>query len=277
MKIDTHQHLLLPERFNYPWTEDFAPLKGRFGLEDYRKAAEGCDISGSLFMEVDVAPEQSGDEARYFCGQAEAADSGIIGVIASGRPEQEGFLHHLDTIAHPTLKGIRRVLHVVPDEVSQSSLFRQNVAALARRDLTFDLCVRTDQHALAGRLVDGCPETQFILDHCGNPDIAGGALAPWKKSLEALAQCQNLAVKISGIPANCPPGQASAETLRPWVETVIDVFGWERVVWGGDWPVCALNGTLRSWCEALDEILSNESPANREKLFSTNAQRIYRL
>jgi predicted TIM-barrel fold metal-dependent hydrolase len=277
MKIDTHQHLLLPERFTYPWTEDFAPLQGRFGLDNYQKAAEGCEISGTLFMEVDVAQEQSGDEARYFCQQSEDPGSGIIGVIASGRPEQEGFLDYLDSIAHPALKGIRRVLHVVPDEISQTDTFRKNVAALASRNLTFDLCARSDQHGLAAKLIDACPETQFILDHCGNPDIAGGSLAPWRKSIRDLAQRENLAVKISGIPANCPPGEANAATLRPWVETVIDLFGWKRVVWGGDWPVCALNGSLRAWCEALDAILAGETADNRERLYSINAKQTYKL
>ncbi len=276
-KIDTHQHLLLPECFSYPWTEDFAPLSGRFGLDNYQQAAEGCGIGSTLFMEGDVATEQSGSEASYFCKLSEDPASGIMGVIASGRPEQDGFADYLEKIAHPALKGIRRVLHVVPDEVSQTITFQQNIAALAQRGLSFDLCVRADQHALAAKLIDACLDTQIVLDHCGNPDIAGGALVSWRKSLAGLAQRENLAVKISGLPANCPPGKANTETLRPWVESVIEIFSWERVVWGSDWPVCALNGTLRSWCGALDEILSDESATNREKLFNSNAQRIYRL
>lgn len=276
-KIDTHQHLLLPERFDYPWTADFPPLQGRFGLDAYQKAAEGCDIEGTLFMEVDVAQEQSGDEARYFCQQSEDPESRILGVIASGRPEQNGFLDYLDSIAHPALKGIRRVLHVVPDEVSLTNIFRENVAGLASRNLTFDLCVRGDQHALAAKLIDACPKTQFILDHCGGADIANGAFASWSTSLTELARRDNLAVKISGIPANCAPGKADADTLRPWVETVIKLFGWSRIVWGGDWPVCALNGSLRSWCEAIDAILAGETLENRGKLFTQNAKYIYRL
>lgn len=276
-RIDTHQHLLLPERFQYPWTESFEPLKGRFGLDDYKVAADGCGIGGTLFMEVDVAEAQCGDEARYFCEQTEDPCSGIIGVIASGRPEQEGFSAYLDAIAHPAVKGIRRVLHVVPDEVSQNARFRDNVAALAQRKLTFDLCVRHDQLALACELIDACPQTQFVLDHCGCPDIAGFIFEPWEQRLSEVAARANVAVKVSGLPAYCPRGQTDAATLRPWVETAIGLFGWDRVVWGGDWPVCALNGSLHGWCTTLDAILAEESPENREQLYATNAQRIYRL
>ena len=53
-KIDTHQHLLYPEQFNYSWTKDFPVLGGAFTLEDYRNQAKGCDIEGTVFMEVDV-------------------------------------------------------------------------------------------------------------------------------------------------------------------------------------------------------------------------------
>lgn len=276
-RIDTHQHLLLPDQFNYPWTDSFAPLQGRFGLEEYQRAAEGCGVSGTIFMEVDVVENQSRDEARTFCQLSEDPASGIVGVIASGRPENVGFLDYLDRIAHPSLKGIRRVLHVVPDGVSQSRRFREHVAALAGRGLTFDICVRGDQHNLAAELIDSCADTQFILDHCGNPDIASGDEVAYTKSLAELARRDNLACKISGLPVNCPVGQADAATLRPWVESCISVFGWDRIVWGGDWPVCTLNGTFVSWCAALDDILSGESESNRERLLVTNAQRIYHL
>ncbi len=277
MRIDTHLHLLLPEHFSYPWTADFAPLNKRFGLDDYQQSAADCDIAGAIFMEVDTAPEDAAAEAGHFCGLANDPASGIVGVIASGRPELDGFEAYLDKIAHPKLKGIRRVLHVVPDEVSQSTRFRQNVAKLAARGLTFDLCARQDQLLILQGLVDACPDTQFILDHCGIPNIAGGEFEVWRKVLAPLAERPNVAVKISGVPAYCPPGQASADTLRPWIETAIGLFGWDRCVWGGDWPVCTLNGTFASWCEAIDEILAPESPENRQRLYTDNAKRIYNL
>ena len=277
MKIDTHLHVLLPDQFSYPWTETFAPLQGRFSLEDYQAASAECGIAGSLFMEVDVAPEHSENEAAFFCKLAEDPANGLLGVIAGGRPENDDFPDYLDTIAHPNLKGIRRILHMAPDEVSQSEIFRQNIRELGKRRLPFDLCVRPDQIALTLDLIDACPDTRFILDHCGNPDVAGGDHVSWAIGLKQLAERQNLAVKISGIPAACPPGEANADTLRPWVETTITTFGWDRMLWGGDWPVCTLNGTLSSWCEALDEILSTETPENRLNLYAENAKRVYTL
>lgn len=276
-KIDTHLHVMLPDKFSYPWTAHVQPLQGRFGLDDYQRSGTSIDITGALFMEVDVSLNEAAAEANYFCGLAAEPNSGIIGVIASGRPEHDSFEAHLDRIEHPKLKGVRRVLHVAPDEVSKDSLFRKNVTLLGKRGLTFDLCVRQDQLAVACELVDACPSTQFILDHCGCPNISDKDLPGWLASMAILAERPHVAVKVSGVPAYCPPGKANAATLRPWIEGTIDHFGWERCVWGSDWPVCTLNGNLSSWCNALDEILSNESTQNCQRLYSENAKKIYNL
>lgn len=92
-----------------------------------------------------------------------------------------------------------------------------------------------------------------------------------------MAERENVACKVSGVSTCCPPGQASVDTLRPWIEHVIAAFGWDRLVFGGDWPVCNMDGNLESWCAVLDEILAAESPSHLEKLYKTNAERIYRL
>lgn len=275
-KIDTHLHLLYPDQLNYPWVAEAPPLQGTFSIEDYREAAEGCGIENALFMEVDVTESQIADEVNLIRELA-SKNPIISGIIAAARPEADDFPARLDELTGSLLKGIRRVLHTQDDARSTSSCFRQNVASLGPQGLTFDLCVLARQLPLATELVDACPQTQFILDHCGVPDIAGGVFEPWARSIRALAEREHVACKISGIPTYCKPGEANAETLRPWVEHVIEAFGWDRVVFGGDWPVSTLNGSLLSWTEALETLLSEEEESNLAKLYCRNAQRIYQL
>lgn len=275
--IDTHQHLIYPEKFNYPWTDGIPPLQKPFRVDEYRAAADGIGIESTVFMEVDVAPEHSAAESLFFCQMADDPESGLVGVIAAARPENEDFASQLDTLTHPRLKGIRRVLHTQPDELSQSTLFRQNLRLLADRSLPFDLCVLARQLPLAIELVDECPQVSFVLDHCGVPDIAGGDFETWSQSIGQLAQRPNVSCKISGLPTYCAPGKTGPEILRPWVEKVITCFGWKRVVWGGDWPVCILNDSLRGWADTLAEILKGTSEDERSALYRENARRIYHL
>jgi predicted TIM-barrel fold metal-dependent hydrolase len=168
------------------------------------------------------------------------------------------------------------VLHVVPDEVSQSALFAENVRRLAAQKLTFDLCVLSRQLPLAIALAKKCPEVQFILDHCGVPDVKGRVLDPWRAHIVELATLPNVACKISGLVAYAAAGW-TVDDLRPWVEHVVANFGWARVMWGGDWPVCTLGGTLKQWADASDELFAGATHAEREKVFYKNAERIYRI
>lgn len=274
-KIDTHLHLLYPERLSYPWVAEAPPLQARFPVEDYLEAAGGCGIGGALFMEVDVDPRHIADEVSLVRELAAKPENGIVGVIAACRPENEDFGPLLDAVDGPDLKGVRRVLHTQPDELSGSSRFRANVGTLAERGLCFDLCVLGRQLPVGIELVDACPGVTFVLDHCGVPDIAGGAFDDWARHLAALAERENVNCKISGLPTYCPPGGSGAEALRPWVEKVVELFGWDRLVWGGDWPVCTLNGSLPNWTNDLETILEGESASNLEKLYEANARRIY--
>ncbi len=117
---------------------------------------------------------------------------------------------------------------------------------------------------------------QFVLDHCGNPPIASGDIRAWHRDLAALAKLPNIAGKISGIVNHAPPGW-TPEMLRPAVEHVIGCFGWDRVVFGSDRPVLTVNGTLTQWVDALKAIVARASETEQQKLFSRNAERIYRL
>ena len=279
--IDTHIHLLEPDRFTYEWTKGFPALTGRFDLSDYQKASADTGIQAGVFMEVDC--EESADEARYFCSLAEQPGCLIQAVVAAARPESPDFERNLEAMAHPRLTGIRRVLHTQPDELSQSALFRKNVSHLGALGLSFDLCVLQRQLPLALDLVRACPQTTFILDHCGVPEIsandapAGAGFLAWEKSIRALAAEPNVNGKISGITAYAPEPLRNAEGLRPYIDTMLEAFGPSRLVWGGDWPVVNLGNGLLAWSNITRELLSELTPDERTLILSTNAKKIYRI
>jgi len=279
--IDTHQHLIEPDHFHYGWAEGVAALQGAFRVEDYAEAAQGCAIEGTLFMEVDVDPEQSAAEARFFCERSENPGTGILGVIAGGRPENEGFEATLDAVAHPRLVGIRRVLHTQPDALSQGSRFRENLRRLGGRGLSFDLCVRQDQLGLALELVRACPGTTFIIDHCGSPDIAAHdgvgdeGFSHWRSGMEALAAVPGVYAKISGISVYARADQHTAEVLNPYIETVVESFTPSRCLWGGDWPVVNLGMGLSAWCELSRACIEGAAGEEAQRIFVDNARGLW--
>jgi predicted TIM-barrel fold metal-dependent hydrolase len=282
-KFDTHQHLLYPDQFSYSWTNDFEALQGAFPIEAYDKSAEGCDIEGSLFMEVDVDTGHQNSEAKFFSELAENPANGITGVIAKALPESPDFTREIESLRSPALKGIRRVLHTQPNDLSESSLFRRNVATLAAESLTFDLCLTQQQLAIGLELVRACPEVSFILDHCGVPSIGehssleSDSWKQWQRGIHALAAQPNVACKFSGITAYATPEQRNPDSLRPYLNEILLAFGSERIVWGGDWPVCNLADGLRRWSEISEQLLDELSSEERTAICVENAHRIYHL
>lgn len=271
--IDTHLHLVYMDRFDYPWLAGAGPLNRDWHADAYFAEAEELGIEAALHMEVDVADKDMEAETRFVLG----AHPRIVGAIAACRPESPDFPAYLDRLtAIPGVKAFRRILHTSPDELSQSPLFAENLRLLGQKNLAFDLCVRANQLPTGRELVAKCPNTQFILDHCGVPDVAGKGLDPWRDNIRKLTELPNVAAKISGIVAYAGPSWTT-DDLRPYVEHIIDSFGWDRVVFGSDYPVLTLTADLTRWVTALQQIVSSASADERAKLFHRNAERLYHL
>ncbi len=276
--IDTHLHLLYRDRLSYPWLAGVAALDRDFHYETYAAEARRCGITDALHMEVDVALSDIEAETRNVADLALESGSLIRGAISACRPEDDGFLGFLERqLGNPFVKGFRRVLHVVPDDLSERPQFRDNLRRLAGAGRPFDLCVRPDQIDKAIGLADAAPGLQFVLDHCGVPAIKDRAEHPWREKIAEIAKRPNVAVKISGVVAYADPAAWTNDDIRPYVEHAIASFGWDRVVWGSDWPVCTLTASLSTWAAAAQALTLGCSQAERERLFSANARRIWRL
>lgn len=278
--LDTHLHLLYQESFNYDWCADAPALNHDFKIETYQDIIEGHGVTHSIFMEVDVRENEIPAEAKFFTALVKQSNNPLIGVIASCRPEEDDFQQRLDATLTDSVCGLRRILHTMPNELSQSEQFRENIRSLGARNLPFDLCINQDQLAkgIGYDLVTACPDTQFILNHCGVPTISSDEFDTWKTALQKIATLPNIVCKVSGIIAYCPtPEEATLETLRPWLEATAETFGADRLVLGSDWPVCNLTKGLPTWLEIIREFFSTYSDEDQHAIFHRNAEAIYNL
>ena len=276
--IDTHQHLWDQNLFSYSWCRSISKLNRSFRIKDYIAAAEGTGICRTVHLEADVDEPDMLGETEYILSLAGASSNPLEGVVAPCRPEKKGFREYLERIApHPNLKGLRRVLHTEADGLAENPLFIENVKSLSEYDLSFDICVLSHQLPQAINLVRRCPNTSFILDHCGNPLIKERVMEPWRELIGEMAALPNVVCKISGLLTQAEPDNWSPEDLRPYVNQIIESFGWERVIFGSDWPVCTLAASLKQWVEALLLLTRDAGEENQQKLFYENARRVYRL
>jgi predicted TIM-barrel fold metal-dependent hydrolase len=278
--LDTHQHLIYPDRLRYGWAARIPALKDRaFTLADYQSLTAGAGIAGTIFMEVAVDDDHHHAEARWIAEIARGPGSGILGLIASIRPENvAGFEEWLEEGAGLGVVGYRRILHETTDDVSRTETFRRNVRRIGERDLPFDMCFQARQLPIALELAQACDNTRLVMDHCGVPDIAGGGLDPWRGYVRDLAAMPNVFAKLSGVFAYVSEGEARLETVRPYVEHVITCFGPDRCLWGSDWPVVNVRGgDLPGWIAAFRSILGGFSEDEQAAMAHRTAERVYKV
>ncbi|MBL0372437.1 amidohydrolase [Rhizobium sp. KVB221] len=278
MIVDTHLHIVDQSALSYPWLAGAGALNRSFSYDDYAREARRLGITASMHMEVDVAAGDIEKETDYITGIAAREGSLIVGAIASCRPEDKGFAAYLESIrSRSIIKGLRRILHEMPDELSESPMFRENIRRLAGTGLTFDLVVLPRQLPKAIALIDLNPDVQFVLDHCGVPDIKGGGLEPWRSHMTEIAKRPNVVGKLSGIVAYTDLETWTLESIRPYAEHTISSFGFDRMIWGSDWPVCTRAGTLSTWVGATYALLEGCSKEEKAKLLSGNANKLWDL
>lgn len=278
MLFDTHVHLIDRSRLNYPWLADVPALDNDASYTDYVRTCRQLGIEHSLHMEVDVAEVDMDNETLWIKELMDNPDSQLVGAIVACRPEHEDFPEYLEEqLSRPWVKGFRRILHVVDNEISTTARFRKHVGMLAKSGHVFDICARADQLPLMLELIDACPDVQFVLDHCGVPDIKGNALDPWRASMSNVAKRDNVVGKISGVIAYGNGTDWQLDDIRPYVEHTYEVFGPDRVVWGSDSPVCTLGGSLASWVAATRLLFADVSADERRAFYQENAKRVWKI
>jgi predicted TIM-barrel fold metal-dependent hydrolase len=277
--VDTHQHLWDLNRFTLPWLQKGSPLARSFVMQDYLQATAGLGVVKAVYMEVDVEPRQQVAEAEYVLDICRQGKAPTVAAVISGRPASAEFRQYLERFkGNRHLKGVRQVLHVpaTPAGYCLGAEFQRGLRVLDDMGLSFDLCMRHGELGDALKLVESLPNLRFILDHCGNPDVQAKDNAAWRRSIDRLARCRNLVCKVSGIVA-AARDKWTADDLAPFVNHVLDAFGPDRIMFGGDWPVCTLRATYRQWALALRTIVRNRPAEQQRKLFHDNAVAFYGL
>ena len=278
MLFDTHIHLIYPNKLDYPWLSEVPALNTPYNYEEYEIVANRLGIDECFHMEVDVGEEDIKNETIMLESLSERPGSKIKGIISACRPEQQDFNNFLSWAAEKTLiKGFRRVLHVVSDDVSQSSLFRENIKLLSNNDFTFDLCARADQLPIVEELIDACPNVKFILDHCGVPDIKNDIFSSWAAAMKSISKRPNVIAKISGVIAYGDAESWKLTDIKPYFDHTVDVFGIDRIIWGSDSPVCQLGGGLPTWVGLTHTLTAEWSKTERRSFYRENAYKLWNM
>ncbi len=277
--VDTHLHIWDTGRLRYPWLDDIPLLNRSYLIGDYRQACGDVTVEKMVFLQAEVDFSLFREEADWV--SSVAAEDPRIEAIVAWAPLEKGQAadEDLATLAtNPLMRGIRRIIQFEDDiEFCLRPDFIRGVQLLPRHGLTFDICINHVQMANTIRMIERCPDVTFILDHIGKPDIRNQVLDPWKSEIKTLSEFPNVWCKMSGLVCEADTEHWTRDHLRPYIDHVLDCFGFDRTMFGGDWPVVLLASELTRWIETLEWAVSGCSEEEVRKLFRDNAVDFYRL
>ena len=274
--IDGHMHFWDPKRLDYPWLESVPPLNRSFGPEDLDTGRH--QITGVVFVEAGGRPEQNLAEVDWVESLARSWP-GLLGIVAHAPLEDAAARGEaLAALAgRPLVVGVRRNLQDEPPGFALTSEFVRGVRLLADHGLPFDVCVRHWQMGEVADLVGRVPEVTFVLDHLGKPPVVSGRRGPWRDELRRLAGHPNVVCKLSGLTTEADPERWQEAEVLPYLQDALALFGAERCMFGGDWPVATLATGYERWVDVVAEAISGLSEADQEAVRHGTARRVYRL
>ena len=275
-KIDSHHHLWAINDTDYVWMgPEHGILRRDFLCADLEAVLDESGIDGS----VAVQARQMVEETDWLLGLAETSPRirGVVGWVPLCDDDCADVLDRFSSRKH--LVGVRHVVHDEPDDdFILREDFNRGVRLLSDRKLAYDILIFWKHLGQTIRFVDQHPGQVFVLDHIAKPRIARDAFdTEWAAGIRELARRGNVSCKISGVLTEVRGESWDLDLVRPYLDTVFEAFGPQRVMFGSDWPVCLLRASHSAWVQLVGEWADQLAHDEQAAFWGGNATRIYGL
>lgn len=274
--IDAHQHFWRFDPIRDTWiTDAMHKIRRDFIPGDLAPILRSNGVDGCISVQAD----QSGEENDYLLNHAAANDfiKAVVGWIDLRSPDLEEKLSHYRS--YPKLKGFRHVLQGETDRALMlKPSFKRGIAALASHGFTYDILIYPDQLGYTKEFVASFPDQPFVLDHIAKPHIKHRYITDeWKDAIHAVAAYPNLYCKISGLVTEADWYDWKPEHFKVYIDTVVEAFGTDRILYGSDWPVCLVAATYEQVINIVKDYFASFSPDEQAAFFGGNAIKFYKL
>jgi len=296
--VDAHHHLwdLNNADTKYSWlmvTEgeaffgDYAAIRKSYLLEDYIEDSKNQNIIKSVHVQAEHDDDKPVNETVWLQNLADTHSSKLpSAIVAFADFSKNNVSEILD--AHQEYKntrGIRQILSYNKDEPKYShatedfmknSTWVENFKHIRNRNLSFDIQIYKHQMEDAVNLANKYNDVLFILNHTGEPCYQSKEyIESWEQNMKKLAKCENVVAKISGLGMFDP--NWTIDSTRIFVEKTIQIFGIERCMFASNFPVDKIFNSFDTYWNSFKEITKHYSENDKKLLFSSNAEKYYRI
>jgi L-fuconolactonase len=274
--IDAHQHVWDPTRTRYDWlTADLALINRPIDFDELRPQLREAGVDATVLVQ---SADNDGDtDLMLETAEANPEIVAIVVYVPLERPEIAAE-RLADLRRNPLVVGVRNLIHDIPDP---EWLLRPDVdeglGVLENAGVTLDLIAMLPRHLeLVPTLSERHPRLKIVIDHLAKPPIGLDDLEPWWSLIERAAENPLVHAKVSGLyPASSDSSAWTADAVRPFVSRALEVFGADRLMYGGDWPISILSGGYKLIWDGLSSIFAELDVLEREKILGGTAKRFY--
>jgi L-fuconolactonase len=272
MKVDAHHHVWSLARRDYGWlVPTLEAIYRDFSLAHYAPLADWAGIEASVL--VQAAPTAA--ETQFLIDTARASSGFVRAVVGWVDLAGADAVPQLARLRRePLVKAIRPMLQDLPTEWLLQPSVQAALEAFPRLGLRFEALVRPVHLPALLATLERHPELSVIVDHGAKPDIAAKAWQPWADAMRDIAVHPRVRCKLSGLGTEAGPAW-TIDTLRPYVDHLLQCFGPERVLWGSDWPVVEMGGGYKRWRAATMALLDGLDDHDKAGILGENARRCY--
>jgi len=272
--IDTHVHFWKYNKKRDGWiTDDMKVLQQNYLPEQLALTLKRNGVSGIVTVQVD----QSETETLFLVEMAKTHEI-IKAVVGWVDLRSENLEQRLDFFSHyPSIKGWRHIVQGEADDFLLREDFQRGVRALQAYNYTYDLLIYHYQLPAALQFISNCPDQKLVIDHCAKPDVGHGKITEWKEGMKELSKASNVYCKLSGLFTEAKWSAWNPGEFYPYLDTVFECFGVERLMFGSDWPVLLLSGMYVQWKSLLEKYMEKYKLQDKEKVFGLNAIKFYGL
>jgi L-fuconolactonase len=275
--IDAHQHVWDLDRAEYSWLgPSLDPINRTIAFEELAPELEAHGITGSVLVQA----EDNADDTEVMLDTARR-NSSVVAVVAwAALDEPDALPERLAWLAEqPIVRGIRNLFHARDRQWAISPKVDAGLGLVAQSPFTLDF-VTSDPAALAELVTIGerHPELRIVVDHLGKPPIGGTAQqrSEWRALLAAVASNPRVFAKVSGLYSSVGDmADWRVGGIQPFFDDALELFGAERLMYGGDWPISELaGGYTRTW-DAITQLVQPLTDADRRCILGTTAASFY--
>lgn len=274
MIIDSHQHFWEYNPVRDSWIDDtMKVIRKDFLPKDLKLILEDNAIDGCIAVQAD----QSEEETAFLlqCANGNQFVKGVVGWVDLQAVNVEERLAYFNQNQY--LKGIRHIIQAEKKGYMNRSAFQNGISKLKKFGLVYDILITQTQLSETIELVKEFPEQIFVLDHIGKPEISKGISEKWQREIKILAGYENTYCKLSGMVTETENFIWEKRDFYPFIDTILNIFGTERILFGSDWPVSMLAASYKETLGIIQDHISKLSPTEQRNIMGLNAQKIYNL